>query len=88
MRSFVVVALSCALGAQAAGYTTYIGDAYQYQVSAIAADASGNTYITGSRIIEPGSAAIYGAAVTDVFVSKLDPSGNLSLLGRYGDWKL
>lgn len=83
MRSFVVVALSCALGAQAAGYTTYVGDAYQYQVSAIAADASGNTYITGSRIIEPGSAATYFAAVTDVFVSKLDPSGNLSLLGTF-----
>ena len=84
MRNSVIIALSCALGARAAGYSTYIGDIFQYQVSAIAADASGNTYVTGSRIIVPASYAPYSAAVTDIFVCKLDPSGNLTLIGTYG----
>src|SRR4029077_6600283 len=47
-------------------------------VRAIATDAMGNTYITGSRTI---AAFLPGAAsTTDIFVSKLDASGNLTLL--------
>jgi uncharacterized protein (TIGR03437 family) len=52
-------------------------------VSAIATDANGNTYITGSRIVEPGAPSPNGVGVTDVFVTKLDPSGNLTLLGTF-----
>jgi uncharacterized protein (TIGR03437 family) len=81
MRNTVVAALlACAVAAHAASYTTYIGDANQYRVSAIATDASGNTYITGNRtVLSP----YYAAAVTDVFVSKLDPSGNLTPIGTF-----
>ena len=70
----------CVLCARGANYTTYIGDAFAYQVAAIATDANGTTYITGSRaIVVPPT----GSPVTDVFVSKLDASGNLSLIGTF-----
>ena len=84
MKSSAVMALlACAVVAHAASYTTYIGDAYQYQVSAIASDASGNTYITGSRIVEPNAPSPNGEGVTDIFVAKLDLSGNLTLIGTF-----
>jgi uncharacterized protein (TIGR03437 family) len=55
----------------ATDYTTYIGDAFRYNVTALAADSNGNTYLTGSRAI--GSA-------TGLFVTKIDSSGNVNLL--------
>jgi uncharacterized protein (TIGR03437 family) len=51
----------------AAEYTTFIGDANPYQVARVLADSSGNTYIAGTRLLNESS---------DVFVTKLDPSGN------------
>jgi len=64
--------------AAAMDYTTYIGGMFPPSVHAIATDAMGNTYITGSRTI---AAFLPGAAsTTDIFVSKLDASGNLTLL--------
>ena len=48
------------------------------QVSAIASDANGNTYVTGSRAVAV-SASSQGW-LNDIFVSKLDPDGNLTLL--------
>jgi uncharacterized protein (TIGR03437 family) len=81
--SAVIALLACAIAARAASYTTYIGDTNQYQVSAIATDANGNTYITGSRVIVPASISTGSAAVTDVFAGKLDPSGNLTLIGTF-----
>ena len=82
-NSAVIALLGCAVCAHAAGYTTYIRDANPYQVLAIAMDAGGNAYITGSRVIVPFSLFPYRAAATDVFVSKLDPSGNLTLLATF-----
>ncbi len=73
-RTALVFLLVCAGVARAATYTTYIGDTNQYQVSAIATDASGNTYVTGSRTISQTS---------DVFVAKVDNSGTLTLLGTF-----
>ena len=85
MQNLAVIAvLACAVTAYASSYTTYIGDANQYQVSAIATDANGNTYITGSRIVEPNAPSPNGEGVTDVFVCKLDPSGNLTQIGTFG----
>jgi len=81
--SAAIALLACTVCAQAS-YLTYIGDANQYQVSAIATDAAGNTYITGSRAVVPGAPYLLSdPAVTDVFVSKLDPSGNLALLATF-----
>jgi uncharacterized protein (TIGR03437 family) len=78
MRFFrAAVVFVCALSTQVFGYTTYIGDAFPYQVSAIATDANGNTYITGSRTVMVSTT---GNGITDIFVSKLNPSGNLTQL--------
>jgi uncharacterized protein (TIGR03437 family) len=74
-----MVFLACSLSLAAADYTTYIGDEFPYTVTAMAVDAHGNTYLTGSRAVTvpaPGT----NATLTDIFVSKLDPSGNLTLL--------
>ena len=71
--TFPVVLAFCA---NASDYATYIGDAYKYQVTAITTDASGNTYVTGSRAV----VAQTPSNLTDIFVSKLDASGNLTLI--------
>ena len=60
-----------------ADFTTYIGDSHAYQVAAIATDLTGNTYVTGSRVINADSDTGVLATETDVFVTKLDQSGNV-----------
>ena len=80
MRRFALLAPFAVGAACAATYTTYIADSFEYRVTAIAADASGNSYVTGGRIT---LAFATGSPQTDVFVGKLDASGNLSILGTY-----
>src|ERR1700683_4916245 len=63
-------------------FTTALGDSYPYTISAITTDSAGNTYIVGSRqLTASGTVTVNSStnlgAGTDVFVSKLDPSGNL-----------
>jgi uncharacterized protein (TIGR03437 family) len=67
--SALAALLFCAACALANDYTTYIGDAFPYNVAALTTDPAGNTYIAGSRAITAGT--------NDIFVSKLDPVGNL-----------
>jgi uncharacterized protein (TIGR03437 family) len=50
----------------AADFTTYIGDTNDYRVARVLADASGNTYVAGSR--DGG-----------IFVMKLDRAGKITL---------
>lgn len=57
-------------------FTTSLGDAYPYTISAITTDAAGYTYVAGSRMLS--------ASFTDIFVSKLDPNGNLLFTDRFG----
>jgi uncharacterized protein (TIGR03437 family) len=65
----------------AADTTTYIGDAYAYHPTGLAVDAKGNTYLTGSRTITAAQAPdATGTGQTDVFISKLDTAGNLTLV--------
>jgi uncharacterized protein (TIGR03437 family) len=61
----------------AAEYSTYIGDQYPRNVSAIATDAAGNTYITGWRVLAQPSAidTFLGISVADIFLTKLDVNG-------------
>lgn len=80
MRRFLLLLLAAAATAGAATYSTYIGDTYPYEISAMATDANGNTYVTGGRRIQ--SPAV-GSPITDVFVGKLDPSGDLSLIATF-----
>jgi len=63
--------------AQGGTYTTYIGDAFPYQVKAMVTDAAGNTYITGARTITPSTIASGPPLCSDVFVTRLDGAGNL-----------
>jgi uncharacterized protein (TIGR03437 family) len=73
----VSVFLACVVSSSAADYATYIGDAYAYTVNAIAVDPSGNTYATGYRTVVFSSA---GSTASDVFVTKVDGAGNVTLL--------
>src|SRR5580700_9825718 len=81
---FVLFLITSTL-AIAGGFTTSLGDAYPYTVSAITTDAAGNTYVVGSRTIAGTNAFRIGTDGTvgpisfgsDVFVSKLDPNGRL-----------
>jgi uncharacterized protein (TIGR03437 family) len=77
--SIAIIVFIFAISLRATDYTTYIGDANPYQVAAMTTDANGVTYITGSRVIV-GPPPDGTRAITDVFVGKLDPSGNFSLL--------
>ena len=74
-----MVFLACAFSLVAADYTTYIADAFSYTVTGMAVDDIGNTYVTGSRAVNVPALGT-GATLADIFVSKLDRSGNLTLL--------
>ena len=84
MRFILFLITSLAI---AADFTTSLGDAYPYTISAIATDAAGNTYVVGSRAIAATNAfriGIFGIVAplssgsgSDVFLTKLDPNGNL-----------
>lgn len=74
MRIFWFCAFSCALSA--ANFTTYIGEpSATYSVTALTTDSAGNTYATGIRR--------YSDASTDLFVVRIDPSGNAALLASF-----
>jgi uncharacterized protein (TIGR03437 family) len=63
-----------------ADFTTYIGDANQYQVAAITTDSAGSTYVTGSRFI----ALAAPQSSDDVFVTKLDATGKIVFTTTFG----
>jgi uncharacterized protein (TIGR03437 family) len=69
--------LAWTLPLAAADYATYIGDAYACTINALTVDSNGNAYITGSRAVVISAA---GSSSNDVFVTKVDPSGNVTLL--------
>jgi uncharacterized protein (TIGR03437 family) len=63
-------------------FTTSLGDSYPYLISAMTTDSAGNTYIVGSRQLATAGTVTLNSSTnlgagTDVFISKLDPSGNL-----------
>jgi uncharacterized protein (TIGR03437 family) len=73
MRFLILLAIltSTAFGAD---FTTYIGPTGVGQsggVAAIATDSAGNTYVTGSNILD-----VYVTGM-NAFVTKLDPAGNI-----------
>jgi len=69
MRSAILLSLLCAV-VFASDFTTFIGDVTDYSVARVAADSAGNTYLTGTRNL---------GAISEVFVMKLDPAGNIVL---------
>jgi len=78
--SGVLFLLACGLPCAAAEFSTYIGDNYPYSVNAAGTDAAGNTYVTGSRSL----ASAGNPQASDIFVSKVDPSGKVTLIGTFG----
>jgi uncharacterized protein (TIGR03437 family) len=84
MRFFLFLITTISI---AADFSTSLGGAYPYSISAIATDQAGNTYIVGSRTLAvPATAFRIGTdgivsglqfGGSDVFVSKLDPTGKL-----------
>lgn len=66
IRTFALV-LCLVSATYASEYTTFIGDGVPYQVSGIATDPAGDTYLAGTRILSQTS---------DAFVMKLDAAGN------------
>jgi uncharacterized protein (TIGR03437 family) len=86
-----VLFLFAATLAIAGEYTTYIGDQYPRYVNSMTTDASGNTYVVGNRTSRSGPTSLvifpvpelikvienYAYYPGDVFVTKLDPSGNI-----------
>ena len=60
----------------AGSFTTYIGTTYPYTVSAVTTDAASNTYIVGSRSYSP--------TATDLFLTKLDPTGAILFTDVFG----
>jgi hypothetical protein len=71
----------------ALGYSTYLGGTSSDEGLGIAVDAAGNAYVTGSTISSsfPVSSPLQPsrAGVTDVFVTKLDPTGTTLLYSTY-----
>ena len=66
--SLLLLAVSPALATTE--FTNWYGGANQYFVSRVATDAAGDTFIAGTRTLPVSS---------DIFVIKLDPSGNVVL---------
>ena len=91
MRFFIILVFTTV--AVAGEYTTYIGDSYPRSIAAIATDAAGNTYLAGNRASAITLTAVIVSTLigvpivgiplaqapppNDVFVTKLDPSGNI-----------
>jgi hypothetical protein len=81
LRTFLcLVLLSVAQTFALAGqFTTAIGGVYPVAVSAIATDSAGNTYVVGSTQL-PGTPSFVNSSISaqpHVFVTKLDPNGNV-----------
>jgi uncharacterized protein (TIGR03437 family) len=70
--------VAAALCSGAAEFTTYIGDANDYRVARVVADAAGNTYIAGSRIAVPSQSEFF-EEFAESFLMKLDRAGNIVL---------
>ena len=74
---FFLIATTLAMGGE---FTASIGGLYPSTVSAITTDSAGNTYVVGSRQLS-GTPAFIDPFVeqpdSDVFVTKLDPKGNV-----------
>ena len=69
MRIIILLTFLCAT-VFASDFTTYIGDANDYQVVRAATDSAGNTYLAGTRNL---------GTISEVFVMKLDAAGKIVL---------
>ncbi len=70
-------------------YSTYLGGSGLESATAVAVDPNGNAYITGSTnstnfpTADPLQPAIGGTPTTDVFVTKINPTGSALVYSTY-----
>lgn len=70
--------------ASAGEYTTYIGDQNMWSIAQVLTDASGNTYVAGSRTFNLSSDPLRPTPLSEAIVAKLDANGKLLLLAGIG----
>jgi hypothetical protein len=83
-QSTLCEAMSCASNLV---WSKAFGDASAQVVSGVAADAQGNVLVIGTftGTIDLGSGPLVSAGGTDIFLAKLDPTGNAVWSKRFGD---
>ncbi len=79
-----VAALIAAAALPAAEFSTYIGDENTWRISKLIVDASGNTYVAGSRTFNLSQDPLHPDSRTEAVVVKLDSSGKRLLLANIG----
>ena len=73
-----------AAAAPAAEYSTYIGDQNTWQISRLTLDASGNTYVAGSRTFNLSFDPLHPDLTSEAIVAKLDSSGKVVVFAALG----
>src|SRR6185369_15378703 len=79
-----VAALLDVAALPAAEFSTYIGDENTWRISKLIVDASGNTYVAGSRTFNLSQDPLHPDNRTEAVVVKLDDSGKRLLLFNIG----
>jgi uncharacterized protein (TIGR03437 family) len=65
-------------------YTTYIGDQNTWAIGQVLADASGNTYVAGSRTFNLSPDPLRPDLATEAIVAKIDGNGKTVLFANIG----
>src|SRR3954467_14154265 len=85
MQYTVLAVLLLAVAALSAGeFSTYIGDENTWHISRIVVDASGNTYVAGSRTFNLSFDPLHPDLATEAIVAKLDTSGKTVVFAGIG----
>jgi uncharacterized protein (TIGR03437 family) len=65
-------------------FSTYIGDVNTWQISRLMVDASGNTYVAGSRTFDLSFDPFHPDLANEAIVAKLDSNGKTVLFAAFG----
>ena len=76
--------LLAAAALPAGEYSTYIGDENTWHIARVIVDASGNTYVAGSRTFNLSFDPLQPDALTEAIVAKLDTTGKTVLFAGIG----
>jgi uncharacterized protein (TIGR03437 family) len=76
--------LLAAAALSAGEYTTYIGDQNAWSIAQVLTDASGNTYVAGSRTFNLSYDPLRPTPLSEAIVAKIDTSGKTLLFAGIG----